>query len=172
MSGPAVSDAWKRLWVYESNLLTYHQGYHPGHPVWDNAYKALDYAISRGEDHQLALLPEVYRRLTQHAFNGNVSLRDAWAGPSHPKSSDVPRLLIGWISAARSQLDSLSFKVEQEAHKRIKLLHFDLIRIRPYSTDNERLARIMSVNLCLYAGVDPLMFMYEDREWYHGALLD
>lgn len=167
-----VGDVWKRLWVYESNLLSYNQGYQPGHPAWDDAYAALTYAIERGQERKMVMPPEVYKRLTAHTSNGNIALRDVWNGNNHPRPSEVPKLLVNWVVTARQALESDSFKVEQEAHKRIKKLHYDLMRIRPYSIDNERLARIMAVNLCLYAGVDPLMFMYEDKDWYMRALLD
>lgn len=165
-----ISDIWARLFVYESNLLTFGAGYNVGHPHWDNHYSALLYAVKQGEAGKIAYLDRVHFLLSRDNDKFAGQMRTTFSGSAYPQSSEIRPRLDEWHDSVLDSLDMDSFKVESEGQKRARLLHYQLVNIRPFSTDNERFARIMAVNLCLFAEVDPIMFLYEDKTHYEAGL--
>lgn len=172
---PIVSESWMRLYTYESNLLAFNEAYSPGHPSWDGHFSALRLAVKAAEKRVMPSFMMLHKVMVRRANNekaGWLRKEQDVVPPSCPPWYDVPMLLEGWRKVAMDQMHPDSFKIEQEAYKRIAGLHYDIIRISPFAIDNDRLARILAASLAVLAEVDPILFLYENKTTYEAPLLD
>ncbi len=77
--------------------------------------------------------------------------------PKCPHWTDVADMVSGWMAYSKELLRHSSFKTESEAYKRILMLHYDFCTICPFPNDNDRVGRLLILNQCVYADVDPII---------------
>ncbi len=159
---------WRGNFMLENNRLARKQSPDLQHDVGHAS--ALEEAISLGKDKILIDPVEVHLVLCRTKYKDLAGkFRQHTLLNEDVKAEDMPAYVKGWKLYAAEWLHHTSFKVEEEAKRRIFQLHRDFLELRPFVMDTPRVARIVMVNHCIFADVDIPSF---DETYYKGNVLN